>query len=1345
MNKKINEIDLSPDRIRAIRERLGLSQKEAGEVIGGGPRAFTKYESGTVKPTAAVVNFLKILEQNPDLLSGKKTSGSGRSPFEVEEKHVVALSPEQLKNLVRRLLAAEAFSYDIPADGIHVADNITAPDGGIDAEFKWTNSCERTRFLPCRLNGFQLKSGKISAAGSAKEVLQKDGNIKDMVRTILQDDGTYVLLCAHSYTADLIREREAAIRYSIKSAGLSIRDEQIAFRDAGQIAEWVNVHPSVAIWVLENAGFKDVHALRTWEWWSGCPSHRVKWIADPRLAEIQEKLLPSISATGGVARVIGPSGVGKSRLIIKALENANTASFSKDLTLYADGGDDINAIKRAVQSLAESGTRCIIIVDRCDIHMHGDLANLVKRKNSNLSLITIDDQPPFDDRDGIIIVRPLAKQDTSVIDNILKEVAPGLDSEDYRRLAQFSAGFPSVAVLLGQSWAEGIRTATIDAELAKAIIIGRDTTETDDLLRGARILSVFGLIYESEIEIAAKEAHSLTPEALRTAIGKLQRRGIVQKKGKAFMIQPRPVALCLAAEQWNSWGKDHWDSVITGSMPEGLKQRAIDQLALMNTIPAGLEIGRYLLRHRGPLASLESLSCFGQAAIFSRLSEVDTEAAVLLLMKIREGLSIDDIREITGDTRRHIIWALDKICFAENTFERGANLMLDFAVAENESWGNNATGQFKSFFPVQLGDTAAGAEERLRVLNDGIKEATEAADNKKLFIIIEALLSGIELNHFSRSVGAETHGSKPALRSWTPKTWKDLWDYVEKCCNLLIELAKRTDEVGKAAKEGLGQRFRPLALRAPLFHVVEKAVKEITAAHGAYWPAAYEGLGDILAHDKEGLDPEIQNKVQKLIETLSPQTLEDRIRFLVMEMPWDYPCDEKTSFEDRGKKQREAVENLVTDLLRQPEEINKFIPIINDLPAGNCRGQMRMASTFGQALAEKSTDPVMWLDPIVNSLKNIQPENRDFEMLSGYIAALAKEKPEIVEKFKREISSSVELARALPPICWRMDMQASDVSLACSALQAEFIKPYDLRQWSCGGVLAKSLSPSELSPLLDQLISMGEGGFSVGVELMGMYAHGRRDILSELMPQIKLAAEKVSTRQERGGSQMDEHHFQEIMTWVLKRGKTDPDARAVVLILTNYLLESVKRRDKEIMKPLLPLLLSDFPEITWPHIGRAIVSAKEDSWRLGHLFGDAYSFGEMKNPAILQLPENMLFAWCHEYPEIAPAFVAGIVPVLTSQNPGDVVRTCHPIMKRILDEFGERDDVLDSIRANIGTYSWSGPRSGYYALYEQPLKELENHPTKKVRVWVQEMIRSLNLEKNAAIDEHDEQEAHWAV
>ncbi len=119
------------------------------------------------------------------------------------------------------------------------------------------------------------------------------------------------------------------------------------------------------------------------------------------------------------------------------------------------------------------------------------------------------------------------------------------------------------------------------------------------------------------------------------------------------------------------------------------------------------------------------------------------------------------------------------------------------------------------------------------------------------------------------------------------------------------------------------------------------------------------------------------------------------------------------------------------------------------------------------------------------------------------------------------------------------------------------------------------------------------------------------------------------------------------------------------------------------------------------------------------------------------------------HPDVAPAFVAVVVPVLTSQNPEDAVRTLHPIMRRLLDSFGDRKDVLDGIARNIGTYGWSGSRTTYYALYELPLKDLEDHPIKQVRFWTQTMIQQLGLRKDAAKDEDEdedeEQEARWSV
>ena len=56
---------LEPDQIRIIREGLGLSQREAGQVLGGGPNAFAKYESGTLAPAAALP---LVLRDNPAAL-----------------------------------------------------------------------------------------------------------------------------------------------------------------------------------------------------------------------------------------------------------------------------------------------------------------------------------------------------------------------------------------------------------------------------------------------------------------------------------------------------------------------------------------------------------------------------------------------------------------------------------------------------------------------------------------------------------------------------------------------------------------------------------------------------------------------------------------------------------------------------------------------------------------------------------------------------------------------------------------------------------------------------------------------------------------------------------------------------------------------------------------------------------------------------------------------------------------------------------------------------------------------------------------------------------------------------
>ena len=67
-NRQINEQIANPSFIRDVRAKLNLSQREAGELFGGGVNAFSRYETGKAAPPKLLVMMFKMLDNNPSLL-----------------------------------------------------------------------------------------------------------------------------------------------------------------------------------------------------------------------------------------------------------------------------------------------------------------------------------------------------------------------------------------------------------------------------------------------------------------------------------------------------------------------------------------------------------------------------------------------------------------------------------------------------------------------------------------------------------------------------------------------------------------------------------------------------------------------------------------------------------------------------------------------------------------------------------------------------------------------------------------------------------------------------------------------------------------------------------------------------------------------------------------------------------------------------------------------------------------------------------------------------------------------------------------------------------------------------
>lgn len=1324
---------ITPDEIRAIRERLGLSQAEAGELLGGGPRAFTKYEAGAVKPAAAVVALLRLLEHDPPTLRRLQASKSlpmtpmpeRASPFQVGGEDVARLSEHEWPQLLRRLLHAEAHAYCLPRDGIHVASNVNAPDGGEDGRIEWRGGRENTAFLPGRINQFQLKSGSVAPAIAGRDVLQ-DGGLKPQIRDVLEAGGHYRMLCGHSYTKKAALSRENSIRKVIRGGGVSINDDQVTFWDADQVAAWANEHPAVSVWVKERTQPGTVGTFRSWMHWAGHSDHIQPCVDDERLPPLRDRLREAAMSPQHVLRIVGLGGIGKSRLVIEGLGPSNDDWAVSDIVLYASEEDThTKDIRHLVETLAANGTRALVVVNRCCPETHRALAGEVSRSTSRLSLVTLDDEIPTTAVDEATVKIDTASD--AIVEAIIDRMVPNLQFNELRRLVHFSEGFPRIAIDVAKAWRSGRPIAhAAEDDIVDAFVLGRLAHDREVTLQAAMLVAAFGVIsVDGQLDEVASFRPDLTVDHLRTGIRRLEERGIARRKGRLRVLQPRPIAMRLAERQWREWSERQWERALTGAPP--LSATAARVLARLNTT----SIAEGVVRHvccKGPFVGMKELDRSGRAEVLAGLAAV--APAVVLDVLERALNELGDLFQVPANMRRHIVWALEQIVFHAVTFETAADLLLRLAATETENFANSATGVFVGIFRTRLGNTAADGDARLALFD----ELWGTADVTKKTILVDALTGALNPMVF-RVVGAETQGAKPALSSWFPSSREAESKYVTGCIFRLAEIAGESGAdptVLTRASSGLGRELCAL-LSGGYLDAVEQAARQIAPAIG-HWTTAAASLGQFLAYHAESVDPQTAARVRSLFTTLQPDTLNSRLRHLATAMPSDLLFGEKLEADESLRRWEHALQELADDLAEAPETLAKSLPELS-------QGEKSRVKNFGIVLGKTAGmfPPEKWLEQIERAAIEAPDGDRNLDLLCGYYIGTAKACPDMAAMLKKRMVESPVLARGLPSVCAGLGVVPADIHLAVGALQRRLLPAAQLAVWSWSGALHK-LCPAQVAPLLDALMaSSDDKALTIALDLTCAYSLDRPESLDRLRPQIRMCAKEYLKKGCPPTDASSAYDFEQLMGWMLRNGREDVDACATALDLAKLLVAGLGHVGADLPTSITCRLLSDFPEIVWPYIGAAIVSDRGQALLmevvLGNKRGDDTS-------AVLSLPEAALLAWCHAHPDQAPAFAATVVPVLKVDQDGSML---HPTLRRVVDEFGDRTEVLDAIERNIGTYSWIGPVTGYYERYVDPIGGLTTHRIPTVRRWAQRMADVLRARIEESRDKEAERDATWEI
>ncbi len=192
--------------------------------------------------------------------------------FDADTKQIEQLSSVQLVELLKRLLLAECRLVDIPLRATTVPLQITVADGGEDGRAEWRGGLGSTDFFPSRFCVFQSKAQNLTETSITSEVLKKPkegaAKLNAAISQALTKRGAYVVFCSQGFGGQKIDRLRNAVVAAIRRGKRNPRHlKAIEIYDANRIANWVNTHPPIALWLASLKRGRSLVGFQSHEAW----------------------------------------------------------------------------------------------------------------------------------------------------------------------------------------------------------------------------------------------------------------------------------------------------------------------------------------------------------------------------------------------------------------------------------------------------------------------------------------------------------------------------------------------------------------------------------------------------------------------------------------------------------------------------------------------------------------------------------------------------------------------------------------------------------------------------------------------------------------------------------------------------------------------------------------------------------------------------------------------------------------------------------------------------------------------------------------------------------------------
>ncbi|MCU0735532.1 MAG: ATP-binding protein [Methylotetracoccus sp.] len=1051
------------------------------------------------------------------------------SIFDVSSDQIAALDDEGLRRLIARLCEADLRRRRLPVTAVLYGGSQIAPDGGIDVRVELPADTEISGPIPRPITGFQAKAEVMPQSAIEEEMRPKEkkgrrktsdrGPLRPSIAQLAADKGGYIIVSSKDSTTDsMLGERREAMSRAV--ADLDHREAlHLDFYDRQRMATWVRDYPGEILWLRARIG-QPLSGWRPFGNWIRVPDGvDRKYLSDdtPRLRDLRRpqdeplaisdgiaRLRSVLAAPGGIIRLTGLSGTGKTRLV-EALFDPTIGECPLDCSwaVYADIGHETPqpSVGQLAEQLTAEGKRAVIVLDNCPRETHDAIASACRSRNGSLSLITVDldicDEKP-EDTD---VFRLLNASET-VMEALLERRFPVLSRVVCRRIAQFSEGNARVALLIAgvlKDEAPGANLADLGDEALFKRLFQQRKEENDALLRAAETLA---LVYSfdgeasqgnsAELPLLA-EISGLEIPALFRAVGELSRRDIIQFRGRWRAILPQPLANWLAKRALANLAAPvvadaFWDH------PRLLKSLA-HRLSYLHDSPEARRIADAWLKPGGPLSDLGSIAQswdYLRMDLVAYLASLAPAAVLDLIERFATGCEPEKLKSRALPHRQRLMTLLRKLAWFPEYFPRVVLTLARFIQAELTADTQTQETRYleELFWPV-LSGTGAGPQVRIAVLEELLSAPDPAARDTG----IVALRGMLRAAPFTSSHDF-SFGGHPVDYGWRPKTRADCEEWFGGALAIARRLALSNSPHRMSVRLLLAHYFRGLWLEGFVLDQLEQTASDIGAEE--HWPEGWLAVRKTLALDAKRMEASLVLRLKGLKERLAPHSVEERTYSYVL-VPaheitnlayWEAdssegeagevinPVDGARSVPDRHQAIYKAVVEEARELGRHcARDPAPFAHLWTELLGPNGH----QAYWFGQGFAQATTDIAASWAGLHERFRGCDPIKRNASLLGGFLEGAAATHRALVEGFLDDAIRDPDLGSVVPYLQIAAGLDQAGVGRLLASLEVGLAPPRLYR--NLFGRTTDTIPPAELSRLL-LVLSRRPEGYQVAVNIL---------------------------------------------------------------------------------------------------------------------------------------------------------------------------------------------------------------------------------------------------------------------